>query len=807
LYARHTNNKCMAAKKFVLSFDEVSSKHTSRVGGKNAALGEMIRALKKQGVRVPHGFATTADAFRMFVRENKIDKKIRAEIRRLKKGSKSLAAAGKALRTFFLKGKFPGQIEKQIREAYCDLCERYKRRAVDVAVRSSATAEDLPEASFAGQQETYLNISGDDAVVDACRKCYASLFTDRAISYREEKGFDHLKIALSAGVQKMVRADKACAGVMFSIDTESGFPRVVRISAAWGLGEVVVKGAANPDEYMVFKPLLGKKNTQPILEKSLGDKKRKVVYASRRRGSGATRMVNTPKKQRESFALIDDEVLRLAKWACAIESHYKKPMDIEWAKDGDSGQIFILQARPETVQALKKAGSITTYRLKEKGKRLLSGLSIGEAIAAGKACRIQSARELSKFKDGSILVTEMTDPDWGPIFKKTKGIITDLGGRTCHAAIVGRELAIPAVVGTGEATKILRDGQEVTLSCAEGDEGFVYDGLLDFAEEKASLKKLPNTRMPIMLNIASSAGAFRWWKLPCDGIGLARIEFIIANRIQVHPMALVHLDELEDPEARRNIETLTRNYKDKPDYFIDKLGQGVARIAAAQHPHPVIVRLSDFKSNEYAQLIGGEQFESREQNPMLGLRGAARYYHEKFRDAFRLECEAIKRVRNEIGLKNVIVMVPFCRTLDEADKVLHLLAENGLVRGRGGLEIYMMCEIPSNVVLAEKFAERFDGFSIGSNDLTQLVLGVDRDSAELAELFDERNEAVKNVIQDVIRAASKKDCKVGICGEAPSNYPEFAGFLVQCGIDSISVNPDRFIETKKIVAKAEATSV
>jgi pyruvate,water dikinase len=767
----------------------------------------MIRALKKQGVRVPHGFATTADAFRMFVRENKIDKKIRAEIRRLKKGSKSLAAAGKALRTFFLKGKFPGQIEKQIREAYCDLCERYKRRAVDVAVRSSATAEDLPEASFAGQQETYLNISGDDAVVDACRKCYASLFTDRAISYREEKGFDHLKIALSAGVQKMVRADKACAGVMFSIDTESGFPRVVRISAAWGLGEVVVKGAANPDEYMVFKPLLGKKNTQPILEKSLGDKKRKVVYASRRRGSGATRMVNTPKKQRESFALIDDEVLRLAKWACAIESHYKKPMDIEWAKDGDSGQIFILQARPETVQALKKAGSITTYRLKEKGKRLLSGLSIGEAIAAGKACRIQSARELSKFKDGSILVTEMTDPDWGPIFKKTKGIITDLGGRTCHAAIVGRELAIPAVVGTGEATKILRDGQEVTLSCAEGDEGFVYDGLLDFAEEKASLKKLPNTRMPIMLNIASSAGAFRWWKLPCDGIGLARIEFIIANRIQVHPMALVHLDELEDPEARRNIETLTRNYKDKPDYFIDKLGQGVARIAAAQHPHPVIVRLSDFKSNEYAQLIGGEQFESREQNPMLGLRGAARYYHEKFRDAFRLECEAIKRVRNEIGLKNVIVMVPFCRTLDEADKVLHLLAENGLVRGRGGLEIYMMCEIPSNVVLAEKFAERFDGFSIGSNDLTQLVLGVDRDSAELAELFDERNEAVKNVIQDVIRAASKKDCKVGICGEAPSNYPEFAGFLVQCGIDSISVNPDRFIETKKIVAKAEATSV
>ena len=796
----------MAAKKFVLRFDEVSSKDGGRVGGKNAALGEMIRTLKKQGVRVPDGFATTADAFRLFVRKNKIDKKIRAEIQRLKKGSKSLAATGNALRTLFLKSKFPTQIEEQIREAYRDLCERYEKRAVDVAVRSSATAEDLPEASFAGQQETYLNISGEHAVIDACRKCYASLFTDRAISYREEKRFDHLKVALSAGVQKMVHADKASAGVMFSIDTESGFPKVVRISAAWGLGEVVVKGAANPDEYMVFKPLVGKKNAQPILEKSLGDKKRKVIYASRRRGSRSTRIVKTPKKQRECFTLGDDEILRLAKWACAIEKHYKKPMDIEWAKDGDNGQIFILQARPETVQALKKAGSLTTYRLKEKGKRLLSGLSIGEAIAAAKVCRIQSSRELGKFKEGSILVTEMTDPDWGPIFKRTKGIITDLGGRTCHAAIVSRELGIPAVVGTGKATKILHDSQEITLSCAEGDEGFVYNGLLDFAEEKVSLKKLPDTRTPIMLNIASPGGAFRWWKLPCDGIGLARIEFIIANRIQVHPMALVHLDELKDREARRKIETLTRNYKNKPDYFIDKLGQGIARIAVAQHPHPVIVRLSDFKTNEYAQLIGGEQFEGGEQNPMLGLRGASRYYHEKFRDAFRLECEAIKRVRNEIGLKNVIVMVPFCRTLDEADQVLHLLAENGLVRGRGALEIYMMCEIPSNVVLAEKFAERFDGFSIGSNDLTQLVLGVDRDSAELARLFDERNEAVKSVVSDVIRRAHKAGCKVGICGEAPSNYPEFAAFLVQCGIDSISVNPDRFVETKKIVAKAEATS-
>src|SRR5947199_3006651 len=521
----------MAARKFVLQCDEVSSKDGGRVGGKNAALGEMIRALKKQGVRVPQGFATTADAFRLFVRENKIDKKIRAEIQRLKQGSKSLASAGKTLRTLFLKSKFPKQVEEQIREAYRDLYKRYGKRAVDVAVRSSATAEDLPEASFAGQQETYLNISGEDAVIDACRKCYASLFTDRAISYREAKDFDHLKVALSAGVQKMVHADKASAGVMFSIDTESGFPNVVRISAAWGLGEVVVKGAANPDEFMVFKPLLGRKNTQPILEKSLGDKKRKVVYA---RSGRATRIVNTPKKQREFFALNDAEILRLAKWACAIEDHYKKPMDIEWAKNGDKGEIFILQARPETVQALKKAGSLKTYRLKEKGKRLLSGLSIGDTIAAAKACRIQSTRELGKFKEGSILVTEMTDPDWGPIFKKTKGIITDLGGRTCHAAIVSRELGIPAVVGTGEATRVLRDGQDVTLSCAEGDEGFVYEGLLDFAEEKVNLKKLPDTRTPIMLNIASPGGAFRWWKLPCDGIGLARIEFIIANRIQIH---------------------------------------------------------------------------------------------------------------------------------------------------------------------------------------------------------------------------------------------------------------------------------
>jgi pyruvate,water dikinase len=792
----------MAAKKFVLRFDEVSAKDGGVVGGKNAALGEMIRALKKQGVRVPEGFATTAEAFRLFVRENKMDKKIHAEIQRLKKGTKSLASASKALRTLFLKGRFPKQVEDQIREAYRDLCQRDNKRAVDVAVRSSATAEDLPEASFAGQQETYLNISREDAVVDACRKCYASLFTDRAISYREEKGFDHLKVALSAGVQKMVRADKACAGVMFSIDTESGFPDVVRISAAWGLGEVVVKGAANPDDFMVFKPLLGRRNAQPILEKVLGDKKRKVVYASRRRSS-STRTVNTSKKERESFTLGNDEILRLAKWACAIEKHYKKPMDIEWAKDGKAGTIFILQARPETVQALKKAGSLTTYHLREKGKRLLSGLSVGEAIAAAKACRIQSARDLGKFKEGSILVTEMTDPDWGPVFKKTRGIITNLGGRTCHAAIVSRELGIPAVVGTGEATKILRDSQEITLSCAEGDEGFVYDGLLDFAKEKVSLKNLPETRTPIMLNIASPGGAFRWWKLPCDGIGLARVEFVIANRIQIHPMALVHFDELEDREARKRIENLTRDYKDKRDYFIDKLAQGIARIAAARHPRLVIVRLSDFKTNEYAALIGGQQFEAHEQNPMLGLRGASRYYHEKFRDAFRLECEAVKRVRNEIGLKNLIVMIPFCRTIDEADKVLHLLANNGLVRGRGGLEIYMMCEIPSNVVLAEEFAERFDGFSIGSNDLTQLVLGVDRDSAELAPLFDERNEAVKSVIHDVIRAAHKKDCKVGICGEAPSNYPEVAAFLVKCGIDSISINPDRFVETKKIVAKAE----
>src|SRR5213082_2269519 len=539
----------MAAKKFVLRFDEVSSKDTSRVGGKNAALGEMIRALKKKRVHVPDGFATTADAFRLFLRENKIDKKIRAEIERLKKGSKSLTRAGKALRALFLRGKFPEQVEKQICEAYRELSKRYKKRAVDVAVRSSATAEDLPEASFAGQQETFLNISGEDAVVEACRKCYASLFTDRAISYREEKRFDHLKIALSAGVQKMVRADKAGAGVMFSIDTESGFPNVVRISAAWGLGEVVVKGAANPDEYTVFKPLLGKKKTQPILEKSLGDKKRKVVYGRSR--AHVTRTVNTTKKERESFVLDDNEILRLAEWACAIEKHYEKPMDIEWARDSETGQIFIVQARPETVQALKEAGSLTTYRLKEKGKRVLSGLAVGEAIAAAKVCRIEGTRQLGKFKEGCILVTEMTDPDWGPIFKKTKGIITDLGGRTCHAAIVSRELGIPAIVGTGEATKVLRDRQEVTLSCAEGDEGFVYNGLLDFAEEKVSLKKLPKTRTPIMLNIASPGGAFRWWKLPCDGIGLARIEFIIANRIQVHPMALAHFDELEDREARR----------------------------------------------------------------------------------------------------------------------------------------------------------------------------------------------------------------------------------------------------------------
>ncbi len=786
---------------YVRWFEVLHSQDVGMVGGKNASLGEMISTLKGQGIQVPDGFATTSEAYWEFLKANDLKGSIEALLKELRENKNSLQEVGKAIRSLFLHAEFPEEIAVDIRKAYRELCQRYGGKEVDVAVRSSATAEDLPEASFAGQQETFLNVTGETALMEACRRCYASLFTDRAITYRKEHEFDDLKVALSVGVQKMVRSDKAGAGVIFSIDTETGFRDVVVITAAWGLGENVVQGAVNPDEYMVFKPLLDNQELRPVIEKTLGEKEKKMVYAVG--GTKSTKNIDTPKEERRTFVLADDEILQLARWTKIIEDHYGRPMDIEWAKDGDSDKLFILQARPETVQSRKEATVMKSFRLKERSQRLVTGLSIGEAIAAGPVCLIKNVHDIEQFRDDAILVTEMTDPDWVPIMRRAAGIVTDHGGRTCHAAIVSRELGIPAIVGTGKATEVLRDGQEVTISCAEGDQGYVYEGILQYEETEVNLEDIPPTRTRIMMNIGSPAAAFRWWRLPCEGIGLARMEFIINNIIKVHPMALLKFEGLEDQKARQQIEELTRGYEDKTEYFVDHLARGIAKIAASQYPDPVIVRMSDFKTNEYANLIGGRQFEPQEDNPMLGFRGASRYYSDRYREGFALECQAIKRVREEIGLENVIIMIPFCRTLKEADRVLEVLALNGLKRGENGLEIYVMAEIPANVVLAEKFAERFDGFSIGSNDLTQLVLGVDRDSDILAELFDERDEAVKGMVAELIAKAHKSGAKVGICGQAPSDYPEFATFLVQEGIDSISLNPDSVMKIKQIVAKAE----
>ncbi len=789
------------AKNCIRWFAELDNQAVGLVGGKNASLGEMIGALKTQGVRVPDGFATTAEAYRRYLDENDLADKISARLNQYRKGEKSLHQTGDSIRRMIRRGSWPDDIAMTIRDAYRELCRRRGEEETDVAVRSSATAEDLPDASFAGQQETFLNITGEEELLDACRKCYASLFTDRAISYRENKGFDHMQVALSVGVQQMVRSDKAGAGVMFSIDTDSGFPAVVVIDAAWGLGENVVQGTVTPDNYIVFKPLLDNRDLRPILRKKLGGKEKKMIYA---RGAGhPTRNTETSASERHSFVLTDEEILQLARWAVVIEQHYGQPMDIEWAKDGDTDELFIVQARPETVQSRKEAGVLKTYALKQQGDVLLTGLAIGEAIAAGKAQVIKSASEIDRFEEGGILVTGMTDPDWVPIMKKAAGIITDHGGRTSHAAIVSRELGIAAVIGTEHGTSELEDGQEVTLSCAEGSEGKIYAGILEFEATEVNLADLPPIKTQIMMNIASPAAAFRWWRLPCQGIGLARMEFIINNIIQAHPMALLKYDELEDKEARRQIRELTRNYHDKSEYFVDQLAQGIATIAASQYPEPVILRMSDFKTNEYADLIGGQQFEFAEENPMLGFRGASRYYSEHYRAGFALECAAVKRVREQIGFDNLVVMIPFCRTLQEADKVLAVMAEEDLVRGRKGLEIYVMVEIPANVILAEKFAERFDGFSIGSNDLTQLTLGIDRDSAVLKHLFDERDEAVTTTIAQVIRAANRTGTKIGICGQAPSDYPDFAAFLVEEGIDSISLNPDSVIGVIRRIAEVE----
>lgn len=790
---------------FIGWYEHLTNENIPDVGGKNASLGEMTQKLQKEGIQVPKGFATTSSAYWDFIQKNNLEESIKKQLGLFKKHKATLSATGEKIRKMILKAELPEQLRHDIVSAYRRLSKEYKTKNVDVAVRSSATAEDLPTASFAGQLESYLNISGEEELLKAVQRCYASLFTDRAITYRAEKGFDQLKVALSVGVQKMVRSDKACSGVMFTIDTETGFPDIVVINGAWGLGENIVQGIVNPDEYRTFKPLLSDNNLSPILEKTLGTKEKKLIYEDG--GKHKTKNIRTTEKERKKYVLSDDEVLKLSRWAVSIEKHYDRPMDIEWAKDGKSGEIFIVQARPETVESQRVASSFRTYQLNEKKESLAVGIAIGDAIASGKACVIKKAEDIELFRNNAILVTDMTDPDWVPIMKQASGIVTNHGGRTSHAAIVSRELGIPAVVGTGNGTKKIKDGQNITISCAEGDKGYVYDGLLDYEFKDINLKDIPETKTQIMINIASPDAAFRWWRLPVDGIGLARMEFIINNIIKIHPLALARFNKLKNKNIKKVIAQITAEYKDKKKFFVEKLASGIARIAASQYPKPVIVRMSDFKTNEYAKLIGGEQFEPHEENPMIGFRGASRYYNERYKDGFALECEAIKFVREQIGLINVIVMIPFCRTPDEADRVLSVMADNGLKRGENGLEIYVMVEIPSNVILADKFAERFDGFSIGSNDLTQLTLGVDRDSDILANIFDERNEAILRALKDVITKAHKYKTKVGICGQAPSDYPEFAEFLVEAGIDSISLNPDSVIQVKQRIARVRKVEV
>jgi pyruvate, water dikinase len=787
-------------------FEDIGIEDVPLVGGKNASLGEMYRELASQGVKVPNGFAITAHAYREFLREAGLEETIRDALQDVDaRDLENLRRRGSRIRQAMLAATLPPALERAILDAY----ERLREGAsepIDVAVRSSATAEDLPDASFAGQQETYLNVQGALALLDTCRRCFASLFTDRAIAYRVEKGFHHQKIALSIGIQRMVRSDLASAGVMFSIDTETGFRDAVLINASYGLGENVVQGSVNPDEFYVFKPTL-KEGYRPILQKRLGSKEFKLIYDVG--GSKMVKNVPVPPDDRNRFAITDDEILTLARWACLIEDHYRdkrgvaSPMDMEWAKDGRTGDLFIVQARPETVQSQRDLGVIETYRLTKGGRMLVSGRSVGGKIGQGTVRVIKQVQQIQDFREGDVLVTDKTDPDWVPIMKRASAIVTNRGGRTCHAAIVSRELGLPAIVGADAATELLKDGQVVTVSCAEGETGYVYEGQLPVEVERVSIKDLRRPKTAIMMNVANPEESFRLSFLPNDGVGLAREEFIIANSIKAHPLALLDYERLDDPELKAEIDRLTRGYSDKAEFFVDKLAQGVGMIAAAFYPKDVIVRLSDFKSNEYANLIGGRQYEPVEENPMLGFRGASRYYDSRYQAGFALECLALRRVRDEMGLTNMKIMIPFCRTVDEGRRVLDEMAQYGLRRGDRGLEVYLMCEIPSNVLLAEEFAEICDGFSIGSNDLTQLTLGVDRDSELVAPLFDERNPAVMRFIATAIHSVKATGKKIGICGQAPSDYPEFARFLVEQGIDSISLNPDAVMKTTVAVLAME----
>lgn len=785
----------------ILWFETLRREDGARVGGKNSSLGEMVQALAGQGIAVPPGFATTADAFRRYLAHNDLEAVIADHLARLDDGRQTLQETGALIRKAIIAGEWPPRMQAALLAAYADLGARSGDREPSVAVRSSATAEDLPEASFAGQQETFLNVRGPHALLAACRRCYASLYTDRAITYRRLHGFDHQAVALSIGVQRMVRSDLGGAGVMFSIDTETGFDKVVLINAAWGLGETVVQGAVSPDEYQVFKPLLAEASLSPIVEKRLGAKEIKMIYAGT--DSGETKTLPTAKAERARFVLSEPEILKLAQMAVTIEAHYGQPMDMEWARDGLTGDLWIVQARPETVQSRAGAAVLRSFDVGAHGAPLTHGLAVGQAAISAPVCLIESPKDMDRFVDGAVLVTPTTDPDWLPIMKRAAAIVTDHGGRTSHAAIVSRELGLPAIVGCSDATHVLHDGQLVTVVCAGGDEGVVYDGAAEITETRIDPGHAPKTRTKVMLNMANPAAAFRWWRLNADGVGLARMEFVITSTIKVHPLALTRFDQITDPDTRAQIEALTRGSPSKPAYFIDKLARGLAKIAALVWPKPVIVRMSDFKTNEYAGLLGGAQFEPTEENPMIGFRGASRYPSPEYADGFALECAAIAKLRGAMGFANVILMVPFCRTLAEADAVLAEMARHGLARGKDGLEIHVMAEIPSNVILAQDFATRFDGFSIGSNDLTQLTLGVDRDSERLAPVFSERDPAVLWMIRTLIDKARAAGKHVGLCGQAPSNDPEFAQILVAAGIDSISVTPDAYMAVKRNVAAAE----
>jgi len=791
---------------FTKWFEELKIEDVPSVGGKNASLGEMIRSLGEKGVNVPGGFAVTAYAYKYTIEKAGIDKKIREILSDLDTHDvHNLAERGQKIRDLIKSTPLPPELEEDIRKHYREMEKRYGEN-VDVAVRSSATAEDLPDASFAGQQETYLNVKGEEELLEKVRDCFASLFTNRAISYRVDKGFDHFSVYLSVGVQKMVRSDLASSGVMFSIDTESGFQDAVYITGAYGLGENVVQGAVNPDQFYVFKPTL-KKGFKPILEKKLGSKEKRMIY-----GDEGTTQQEVSEEDKRKFVITDDEIITLAKWAVIIEDHYKKPMDIEWAKDGQTGDLFIVQARPETVHSQKDAATMQTYVLEEKGRILVEGEAVGSKIGQGEVNIIHDAKDIGKFQKGQVLVTDMTDPDWEPIMKIAGAIVTNSGGRTCHAAIISRELGIPCVIGTGNGTEKLQNGSKVTIDCSEGT-GRIYEGLLKYRVDELKLDNLPETKTKIMMNAGVPEKAFQQGQIPNDGVGLAREEFIINSYIGIHPLALLEYNQLKekatsDPkiaEVIQKIDERSVGYDDKVEFFVDTLARGISKIAAGFYPNDVIVRMSDFKTNEYANLIGGFMYEPTEHNPMIGWRGASRYYDEKFKPAFGLECRALKKARDEMGLTNIKPMIPFCRTPDEGRKVIEIMNEYGLKQGENDLEVYVMCEIPSNVIVADQFADIFDGFSIGSNDLTQLTLGLDRDSDLVSHIFDERNDAVKRLVAQVIETAHKHEPrrKVGICGQAPSDFPEFAEFLVECGIDSISLNPDTVIKTRLKIAEVE----